>query len=71
MEDLSIRCEDIIKVDIKKYGFQDIGRLIWLRVTSRLLINHTESFTNLVSLFSLLEPTGWSSLLSCFDEVEL
>jgi hypothetical protein len=71
MEDQSIRWEDSIEVDIKEDWFKDIGRLIWLRITSRLLVNHTESFTNLLSLFSLLEPAGQSSLLSYFDEVEL
>jgi hypothetical protein len=59
MGDLSIRWEDSIKVDIKEDGFQDVGRL------------NSESYTNLLSLFSLLELTCWSTLLPFLDEEKL
>jgi hypothetical protein len=67
MGDLSIGWEDSIKVD----WFQDGGRLNWFRITNRLLISYTESYTNLLPLFILLELAGWSTLLPCLAEERL
>jgi hypothetical protein len=71
MGDLSIRWEVSIKVDIKENWFQGGGRLNWLRMTNRLLINHTESYKSLLPLLVLMELAGWSTLLPYLDEEKL